>query len=212
MKLIHNASRRILVLALLLTFANAFHWFWPTVLQIPHLTLMNMLGGMVLALEGLLLCKRVSVHRTAALAAPAPVLSRVSRDERSRHELAAFLGLLQEKGRLVDFLMEDITSQPDDRVGQIARVVHQGCSGVIRKHFDLSPVTDTPEGAALTLDKGYPPGDYRLVGTVSGEPPHRGTVLHPGWKTSRVALPELLGDPPESTDAYLVAPAELELS
>lgn len=211
MKLIHNASRRVLVLALMLTLANAVHAFRPWMLEIPYITLMNMLGGMVLALEGLLLCKRVGRQAAAPSESPPP-RPLVERDERARHELAAFLGLLQEKGRLVDFLMEDITQQPDARVGQVARVVHQGCAGVLKKHFDLTPLAPVREGESLSLPEDHKPGDYRLVGTGSGEAPLKGRVLHPGWKTGKVTLPEITRDIPASTDCYVVAPVELELN
>lgn len=222
MKFIHSASRRILVLALILTLANAVNAIRPD--QIAHnaLALLNLLGCIVLAMEGLLLSKRTykfsrseSPEKSgpdpvkAPAAPPSPV---ASREERTRHEIAAMLGLFQDKGRLVDFLMEDITAQEDARVGQVARVVHQGCREVLDKHFQLKRVTDTAEGSALTLEPGHDSASWRLVGSVSGEAPQKGTVLHAGWRTEKVTLPEITREIPESSDSYLVAPAELEVS
>ncbi|MCC5849874.1 MAG: DUF2760 domain-containing protein [Verrucomicrobia bacterium] len=227
MKLIHSASRRILVLALVLTLANAVNAIRPDQMAHNYISLLNLLGGIVLALEGLLLTKRTykfsrqeppektgtdPVKADPAKVPAAPPRPVATREERTRHELAALLGLFQEKGRLVDFLMEDITSQPDARVGQVARVVHQGCREVLDKHFQLKRVTDAAEGSPHTLEAGHDPASWCLVGSVSGEAPQKGTVLHAGWRTEKVALPEITREIPESSDSYLVAPAELEVS
>ena len=45
--------------------------------------------------------------------------------------------MLQEKGRLVDFLMDDINAYSDAQVGAAARVVHAGCRGVLQDHFAI---------------------------------------------------------------------------
>src|SRR5947208_2990234 len=42
-------------------------------------------------------------------------------------EIVSFLATLQERGRLVDFLMEDITTYDDAQVGAVARDVPEGC-------------------------------------------------------------------------------------
>lgn len=139
-----------------------------------------------------------------------PLPPAVSRDERTRHELAAFLGILQEKGRLVDFVMEDLNAQPDARVGQVARVVHQGCREVIVKAFAPEPLeTSVAEGEILTLPEGYAPDEYRLIGTVTGES-SRGRLLHRGWVAKTVKLPEFAKEPPSYSGAYRIAPAEVE--
>ena len=57
-------------------------------------------------------------------------------------EIVSFLALLQERGRLVDFLMEDITSYDDAQVGAGARVVHQGCKAALREHFQIRSVRE----------------------------------------------------------------------
>ncbi|MCC5844790.1 MAG: DUF2760 domain-containing protein [Verrucomicrobia bacterium] len=142
----------------------------------------------------------------------APVLPPVvSRDERAKHELAAFLGMLQEKGRLVDFVMEDLNAQPDARVGQVARVVHQGCREVILKAFSPEPVeSGVAEGDPLSLEAGYAPEAYRLIGTAAEGAP-RGRLVHRGWRAKAVNLPEFSKEPREDASGYVIAPAELEL-
>lgn len=148
----------------------------------------------------------------AAEPAPEPVLPPVvSRDERAKHELAAFLGMLQEKGRLVDFVMEDLNAQPDARVGQVARVVHQGCREVILKAFAPEPAeTSVAEGDTLALAPGFAPEKYRLIGTAPTGVP-KGRLVHRGWMAKSVNLPEFSKEPRDSDSGYVIAPAELEL-
>jgi hypothetical protein len=59
----------------------------------------------------------------AEAAKPVPVPA----SNQAEAEIASFLATLQDRGRLVDFLMEDITTYNDAQVGAAARVVHGGC-------------------------------------------------------------------------------------
>jgi Domain of unknown function (DUF2760) len=52
-------------------------------------------------------------------------------------EIVSFLATLQERGRLVDFLMEDITTYDDAQVGAAARVVHEGCKAALREQIEI---------------------------------------------------------------------------
>ena len=56
-------------------------------------------------------------------AKPMPVPAASSQAEA---EIVSFLATFQERGRLIDFLMDDITTYDDAQVGAAARVVHQG--------------------------------------------------------------------------------------
>lgn len=128
-------------------------------------------------------------------------------------EVLGLLGLLQQKGRLVDFLMDDVSKYPDAQVGAAARVVHQGCSAVVREYFDIKPVHGGDEGTALTLDKNYDAHSYRLLGHVAGEPPFRGRVLHRGWLTTSVKLPEqIIPEHAAAANSRVISPAEVELA
>lgn len=124
-------------------------------------------------------------------------------------EVVAFFGLLQEKGRFVDFLMEDITPFDDSQVAAASRVVHQGCKAVLKEHFQITPVADTPEGSPITVPAGYAADEYRLLGKISGEAPFTGTLVHKGWKTEIVKLPRILKADKDRLPA--IAPAEVEL-
>jgi hypothetical protein len=122
-------------------------------------------------------------------------------------EIVAFFGLLQEKGRLVDFLMDDITPYEDSEVGAAARVIHQGCRQVLQEYFKISAISEAQEGTQVTVPAGFSAEQYRLVGKLAGQPPFTGTLLHKGWKTEFVKLPRIVhaeGLPP-------IAPAEVEL-
>jgi len=62
----------------------------------------------------------------------------VTAGNRADAEVVNFLAILQEKGRLVDFLMDDITAYDDAQVGAAARVIHQGCKAALQEHFKIS--------------------------------------------------------------------------
>jgi Domain of unknown function (DUF2760) len=125
-------------------------------------------------------------------------------------EVVAFVGLLQEKGRLVDFLMEDVTSYEDTQVAAAARIVHQGCRQVLQEHFKITAVSQAEEGSQVTVPTGYAADEYRLVGKVSGNPPFTGKLIHKGWKTESVTLPRIVKLDEKRLPS--IAPAEVELS
>jgi hypothetical protein len=139
--------------------------------------------------------------------APAPIQPPAPTSQQAEAEIVTFFGLLQEKGRLVDFLMEDITPYEDSEVGAAARVIHQGCRQVLQEYFNISSISEAAEGAQVTVPAGYSADQFRLVGKLTGEPPFTGTLLHKGWKTEFVKLPRIV-----KTDRLpSIAPAEVEL-
>jgi hypothetical protein len=136
---------------------------------------------------------------------PAPEPPRASRDA----EIVHFLAMLQEKGRLVDFLMDDINAYSDAEVGAAARVVHAGCKGVLQEHFSIHPVRTEQEGSKVQVPAGYSADEYRLVGRIAGSAPFSGVLVHRGWKTDRVKLPQLMRAAADPLPA--IAPAEVEV-
>ena len=120
---------------------------------------------------------------------PAPERPQANRADA---EIVHFLSMLQEKGRLVDFLMDDINAYSDAQVGAAARVVHAGCKGVLQDHFSINPVRTEPEGSTVQVPAGYSADEYRLVGKIAGSAPFSGVLVHRGWKTDSVKLPQLL--------------------
>jgi Domain of unknown function (DUF2760) len=117
------------------------------------------------------------------------------------------LGLLQQEGRLIDFLEEDVTGFSDAEVGAAARVVHEGCRMALRNHFTIVPVREEHEGARVTLKEGFDASSVRLTGNVVGKPPFTGNLVHRGWRATQVKLPSVA----EGHDTRVLAAAEVEL-
>ena len=124
-------------------------------------------------------------------------------------EIVSFLAMLQEKGRLVDFLMDDINPYNEAQVGAAARVVHAGCKRALQEHFSIHPLRTEDEGSTVQVPAGYAADEYRLVGKIAGQAPFSGVLVHRGWKTDMVKLPQLLPGAPGHLPA--IAPAEVEL-
>jgi hypothetical protein len=117
------------------------------------------------------------------------------------------LAVLQQEGRFVDFIEEDLTSYSDEQIGAAVRSIHDGCRSALHDRLELRPVLAAAEGATVTVERGFDPAAVRVTGNVRGEPPYRGVVRHPGWRSDGVKLPERTGD----GDASILAPAEVEV-
>ncbi|HEY7789808.1 MAG TPA: DUF2760 domain-containing protein [Vicinamibacterales bacterium] len=118
------------------------------------------------------------------------------------------IALLQRDGRLIDFLMEDLASYNDAQIGAAVRDVHDACRRALDRYVTLEPILDGREGEPATVADRIDPAAIRLVGNVTGQPPFRGTVLHRGWRASRVDLPDLAG----TGARRVVAQAEIEVA
>jgi hypothetical protein len=163
----------------------------------------------VLVLIGLLLPGRQKPSLSQPQAEPARSAPPAPAAVRADAEIASFLGMLQEKGRLVDFLMDNINPYNDARVGAAARVVHAGCKRVLQEHFSIHPLRTEDEGSTVQVPAGYAADEYRLVGKIAGQAPFSGVLVHRGWKTDMVKLPQLLPSAPGQLPT--IAPAEVEL-
>jgi hypothetical protein len=163
----------------------------------------------ILALIGLLLQRRQQALPPKPKAEPVQPAPAPPETKRADAEIVSFLAMLQEKGRLVDFLMDDINAFSDAQVGAAARVVHAGCRGVLQEHFSIHPVRTEPEGSTVQVPAGYSADEYRLVGRISGQAPFSGVLVHRGWKTDMVKLPQLLRAPTGHLPA--IAPVEVDL-
>jgi hypothetical protein len=149
---------------------------------------------------------RPSLHPSPEPVRPGPERPQTSRADA---EIVQFLAMLQEKGRLVDFLMDDINAYSDAQVRASARVVHAGCKGVLQEHFSINPVRPEQEGSTVQVPAGYSVDEYRLVGKIAGSAPFTGVLVHRGWKTDIVKLPQLLRRGADRLPA--IAPAEVEV-
>jgi hypothetical protein len=124
-------------------------------------------------------------------------------------DVVNLLSIFQEKGRLVDFLMDDIAGYSDAQVGAAGRVLHEGCRAALLEHFGIRPIREEGEGSKVIVPPQYAPDDYRLVGRISGEPPFAGTLVHHGWRAEWVKLPRLVTTSANRLPA--IAPAEVEV-
>jgi hypothetical protein len=119
------------------------------------------------------------------------------------------LGILQRDARLIDFLMEDITSYSDDQVGAAVRNLHADCRTTLNRHVTLAPVIDSVEGTFQKIDssKAPDPNRIKLLGNIpaSGKAAG-GTLRHRGWTATAVSLPGI-----GKQDVSVIAPAELEV-
>jgi hypothetical protein len=174
----------------------------------PYLTDAS-LALSVLVLIGLLLPARQKPPASKPQAEPARPAPPAPAAARADAEIVSFLAMLQEKGRLVDFLMDDINPYNDAQVGAAARVVHAGCKRVLQEHFNIHPLRSEDEGSTVQVPLGYAADEYRLIGKIAGQAPFSGVLVHRGWKTDMVKLPQLLPSAPGQLPA--IASAEVEL-
>jgi uncharacterized protein DUF2760 len=117
------------------------------------------------------------------------------------------LALLQQEGRLVDFLEEDLAPYSDSQIGSAVRSIHGGCRAVLKERLELAPILPGAEGATVTVERGFDPAAVRVTGNVRGEPPYQGVLRHPGWRSAAFRLPDTTGD----RDHTILAPAEVEV-
>ena len=115
------------------------------------------------------------------------------------------LGLLQREGRLVDFLMEDLSGYSDAQIGSAVRDVHGGCRKVLERYVTLAPVLSGDEGATVSVEEGTDPAAVKVIGNAA-RPPFRGVLRHRGWTATRIDLPPL-----HASARSIVAPAEVEV-
>ena len=118
------------------------------------------------------------------------------------------LALMQRDGRLIDFLMEDLTAYADGQIGAAVRDVHAGCRGVLTRYLNLEPILAGKEGERTNVSQDLDPASIRLVGNVTGRPPFPGTLLHHGWRVTKIELPPLAA----SGGRSIVAQAEVEVA
>lgn len=140
---------------------------------------------------------------------PAPAAKPVAPPPEKAHASGlVLLAALQREGRFVDFLQQEVAGFSDEEVGAAARVVHSGCSRVLKQYFDLEPALADAEGASVSVPSGFNAQRICLTGNVTGQPPFKGTLKHHGWVARGIRMPDIA----DSLDAKVVAPAEVELA
>src|SRR3954447_483154 len=113
--------------------------------------------------------KAGSVKPAPPPAAPAPQL-------KPADGAVQILGILQRDGRLVDFLMEDISGATDEQVGAAVRTLQEQCRTALTRYVKLSPVIDGVEGSFTKVDSSDP-STVKLLGNVPASRKASGGVL-----------------------------------
>ncbi len=181
----------------------------PTLIPVLPYVLIATLALGVIALIATLAIRTVPAVAEPPVALAAQPVAVPVNAPRAEAEIISFLATLQAKGRLVDFLMDDINAYNDAQVGAAARVVHAGCKSVLAEHFRIHPVREEKEQSQVVVPADYPADEYRLLGKISGQAPFTGALVHHGWKTDFVKLPTILRGSADRLPA--IAPAEVEL-
>lgn len=117
------------------------------------------------------------------------------------------LSALQQDGRLLDFLYEDLADYDDAQVGAAVRNIHENCRRVVDRYVAPEAVVAEEEGATMVIPSGFDATQFKLTGAVKGPPPFTGVVQHRGWRMGKKELPVLLAE----TDAKIIMPAEIEI-
>ena len=148
-----------------------------------------------------------SRSRPSVVGEPATPAEPAQPPEPAEHTALRLLGFLQEEGRLVDFLTEDVTPYSDEQIGAATRGIHASCAKALRQVVALERVLPGNEDEPVTLEQGFDAGAIRLVGNVAGSPPFRGTLRHAGWRATHIAVPARTG-----VDPFVLMPAEVEIA
>lgn len=117
------------------------------------------------------------------------------------------LGALQQTGRFIDFLKEDIKDYSDAQVGAAVRQIHQDCSRIVEEMVTIRSVLEEEEGTTIKVPQGYDPSQIKLVGKVDGKGPYTGKVVHKGWIAHKRSLPKNF----TVQNPDVIAPAEVEV-
>lgn len=125
--------------------------------------------------------------------------------QKAAHSHLKILSMLQQSGRLIDFLKEDISSFSDEEVGACVRKIHADCAKFLEEAVTIRPVIEENEGQAIEISAHYDSDKIKLVGNV-GEAPFKGTVIHKGWKAHKLSLPKY-----EANFGEILYAAEIEV-
>jgi len=144
---------------------------------------------------------------------PAAAAATITTEQNCDAAVVQFIARLQDKGRFLDFIMDDITAYDNESIGAAARIVHQGCCEVMHDSFTIETIFGGEEMEEITLADNYDSHLFRLVGNVPESAPFEGHVLHRGWKTTRVNLPQVVNTEEHIDIARsIMAPADVEIN
>ena len=109
-------------------------------------------------------------------------------------------------GKLIDFLLDNIQNASNDDIGNFVARCNRRRQATLKKYLVIEPVMGQPEGETVDVPKGFDPSAVQLTGNVSGQPPFKGTLRHPGLRVR-----DQTGNTTRGTGRVHSAPAEVEL-
>jgi hypothetical protein len=135
---------------------------------------------------------------------------KLSGAQKESEAVLTLLSLLQEEGRFIDFIMENISSFEDAHIGAVARVVHQGCRRVLNEYSSIQAICEGKEGDDIIFKDSSEMNRYRVNGEGADKYPCKAKLLHKGWKLVDLKLPELTGMKKNSQSFFISTP-EVEM-
>lgn len=136
-----------------------------------------------------------------------PLLDPKPEDDKPSGEPLRVLSVLQRESRLIDFLMEDLQGADDSQIAAAVRDIQPKSQATLKKYLVITPVIDDTEDATVEVPAGFDPSAIQVIGNVSGNPPYKGNLSHPGWYVKEINLTP----PPEGQDEFVLQPAEVEI-
>ncbi len=107
--------------------------------------------------------------------------SNKSNRNKNSHLFFYVLSVLQDKGRLLDFISEDVSTYEDAQIGVVARLIHENCKKAMDNYFLLEHILKEHEGETITLSD-FDIKTVKFLGNVVGKPPYSGVIIHRGWR------------------------------
>ncbi len=126
-----------------------------------------------------------------------------------RSDAFELLSALQREARFIDFIKESLAERDDATVGAAARAVHDRCSIVLERCFEIRSLTNVQEGELMTLSREEAGNRTRVqftnrthvAASISGR------VIHAGWIAKKFSIPHWSGS---KDDESVLAPIIVE--
>ncbi|GGG06026.1 DUF2760 domain-containing protein [Cysteiniphilum litorale] len=128
-------------------------------------------------------------------------------DAESTESAKQLLSILQKKGRLLDFLAQNLDHYDNEQVATVARVVHDQCKKALESYCTLVPVYHDQENHEVILEANYDKYSVELTGNVVHSTRFKGKLIHQGWKVEKMHLPKVA----KEANLDILQPAEVEV-
>ena len=126
-----------------------------------------------------------------------------------RSEALELLATLQREARFIDFIKESLDNINDADVGAAARSVHDRCSSVLERCFEIRSLANVQEGDSLTLsiEEASNRTRFQFTGGIKEDSTVSGLVVHSGWVAQKCSTPRWSG---AKDDELVLAPVVVE--